>query len=179
MHKLKLTYLLVLLLFSFIIQAQNNEQVSNKLKIYAADLSEDMNRLSTQDDEMIILIYVKVDTGKSLDKPILATKFRLDTAGRTQIFESLNLTGPNYLIILMESDDNRDLEQIDPVIRVYWKEILNLCDKRYWNDLKKYLGDNDFLGYKNLSQEEIKQHKGFIIEGRQHLDHYLYKISIE
>lgn len=149
-----------------VFQSQNN-LVS--LKISALNLSEDMSKLSTKNDEIFVFLYDHTDTNK-LNSPIVSEKM---------IFDKMNLTHSvsfsqkdNLILFFIEEDSFRNTEQIEPVVRVYFKEIMN--DKSYEN-IRKYLGEDDLLGVQFINSKTST----FTISGMSSLDKYKYSFVIK
>ena len=149
---------------------KSNEKVApDSLKITALNLSEDMSRLSTKNDEVFVFIYDYSDTNE-LKAPLVSTKL---------IFDKDNLTYSIFLpkteksiLFFIEEDSFRNNEQIEPVVRVYFKEIRK-CNG--YNELKKYLGEDDLLGVKIFDSNT----SSFSLSGTSSLDKYEYNFLIK
>lgn len=124
------------------------------LEIVAKDLSEDVSVMSSQNDELLILIYELSGEDSILNAPVFVSQFILDTSGREEKMDKLSFTKNRYQIFLIELDDDRAVGQIDPVIRIYKNEILKHFKDKKYNLLQTYLGDNDLLGYSELTFQQ-------------------------
>lgn len=177
---MKKFFCIVIFFTSVILFSQVPAYEKYSLKITAIDLSEDMNKISSKNDELLLLIYEFSDSIEILGKPIVAEKFILDTGKRNYDVPNIEFSKPSYIIFLIELDDERSIEQIDPVVRVYHKEIVSVFNSRNFLGLEKYLGDNECLGYhKYLVSDAKNRMYSFEIKGRQTLDSYHYKIAIQ
>lgn len=113
------------------------------LVLTAIDISEDVNRFSTKNDEIILLLYDYSDSSK-LGSPFLIEKIVFDknTTEKKLLIRELP---KNTLLFLIEEDSFKTLEQIEPIFRVYFKEIIALQKHKSIKNLRKYLGDDDLL----------------------------------
>lgn len=175
----RLFYLLYFFSFAVSIKvgAQSKDS-SCHISIFSKDLSEDGTLMSSQNDELLLLIYEWKDTNAILNAPVLFDSFVLDTAERNRTFHVSLDKQKKYLLFLLElDDDNRTVEQLDPVIRIYRNTIVNLYDRKKYSDLEKYLGDEDLLGYIlfDVKNEKSKQVE---FKGRQSMDSYHYFLKL-
>ena len=148
--------------------------------VEALNLSEDMSRLSTKNDELLLLLY-KMRPAETLDKYIWNKQFVLDqSASKIQLSISKPLleTSSTYLLVLIEQDSETPLEQIDPIIRVHYNQLLKAYKNRNYREIEKFIGDEDILGIKTITY----QAQGAAIElrftGMQRLDQYDYLLKI-
>lgn len=151
-----------------------------QLTIEAINLSEDLSRISTKNDELLLLTY-ELTQDDNLDSYIFKEEFILDEKIRSKSF-AFRLTEEQYessfLFILMELDSDTPIERIDPVLRIYHKEIVNSLDSNDYNEIEKYLADEDILGAKIIKNLSIYKSQNFIIKGIHKLDRYEYLISL-
>lgn len=143
--------------------------LSDTLTITALDLSEDMSRLSTKNDEVFLFIYDYSDTN-SLSAPLVSVKHIFDKNN-----PDFNLSIPRkdrLILFFIEEDSFRNIEQVEPVIRVYFKEIMKATD---YNQLMKFLGEDDLLGVKIIDN----QTKKFTLSGMNSLDKFNYSFVIK
>lgn len=172
----QLLSLLLTLSASFSLLAQTDSTTCT-LTVKAIDLSENMSRLSTKDDEVIFLLYKKTNAAETLHAPVYLTEFVLDSARKEKSLANIRLQNSTYLVFILERDDERTLEQIDPIFRVYYLEIAKLYAKKDWLGLEKYMGDSDLLGYAEVSLSGSESEIEF--KARQNMDSYHYKLSIK
>jgi len=173
--KKQFIFLLVALSISHYLSAQS-DSTNCTISLKAIDLSENMSRLSTKDDEVILLLYKKTNSEETLHAPVCQTEFVLDSTRKEKTLTNLTLQNSNYLIFILERDDERTIEQIDPIFRVYYQEIAKLYAKKDWLGLEKYMGDSDLLGYVEFSLSKSESEIEF--KGRQNMDSYHYKLTI-
>lgn len=149
---------------------------SLSLSIEAIHLSEDMSRLSTKNDELLILIYESKDS-LGLDKFLFSKQFKLDekTRSRKIWFSTKNsLTKNKLLFFLIEQDSDTPIEQIDLILRVHYKEIIDAFESKDYLEIGKFIGDEDVLGVKTISSLPSQ----FEFSGIHKLDKYEYLVRI-
>ncbi|MCE7997001.1 MAG: hypothetical protein HEP71_33895 [Roseivirga sp.] len=151
------------------------------ITIDALDLSEDMSKiLSTKNDELLIFIYENKADG-SLEAPLLQHTMVLDLNHKKKAFtwkKDSSLLGKELLFVMIEQDYETPVEQLDPIIRIQHKHIIAAFKKRDYQTLRTYLGTEDFLGYKRLSNFSFDEPVSFTITGVYKLDLYKYNITI-
>jgi hypothetical protein len=137
-----------------------------------------MSTMSSKNDELLLLIYKKQNAGTILEAPVFISEFVLDTSVKEKKVTDLHLSTSTYLILLIELDEERPVEQIDPVIRVYWSTILLLHSKKNRTGLLKYLQDNDLVGYFELKMDNHFMEKEIELKGRLNIDPFHYKLKL-
>lgn len=151
------------------------------ISIEALDLSENLSRiLSTKNDELLILIYEQKE-GQSLDAPLFQQTLVLDLETPKKLLKwkkNNNLEGKDLLYIMIEQDYDTPVEQIDPIVRIHREHIIEAFNKRDYQQLRTYLGTEDFLGFKILEDFSLALPVTFDLKGVYKLDLYEYKISI-
>lgn len=151
------------------------------ITIDALNLSEDLSKtLSTKNDELLIFIYENKEDG-SLDAPLIHHAMLLDLKHRKKHFtwkKDSSLAGKDLLFIMLEQDYDTPVAQLDPIIRVQHEHIIAAFKKRDYRTLRKYLGTEDFLGYKKLLDFSADESYNFTITGVYKLDLYEYIITI-
>ncbi|GAB5524928.1 MAG: hypothetical protein Roseis2KO_28000 [Roseivirga sp.] len=151
------------------------------ITINGLNLSEDMSKtLSTKNDELLIFIYENKENG-TLDAPLLHQTMLLDLEHRKKYFtwkKDSSLKGKDLLFIMLEQDYDTPVEQLDPIIRVQYQQIMAAFKKRDYRALRTYLGTEDFLGYKRLTNFSTDEPYRFTITGVYKLDLYEYEITI-
>lgn len=167
------------------ISPTNSPSDSLTITIEALDLSEDLSEdlskiLSTKNDELLILIYENKEEG-NLDAPLLTQELLLDIKNPKKSFlwkKDHRLSARDLLFVMLEQDYDTPIEQLDPIIRVQHKSIIEAFKKRDYQTLKTYLGTEDFLGYIILPDFSTEEVQSFTIKGVYKLDLYKYNISI-
>lgn len=151
------------------------------VNIKGHNLSEDLSRiLSTKNDELLIFIYQKKDSG-SLDAPLLQKTLELDSQNKEKhfIWDKKDIPeGQDLLFLLLEQDFDTPIEQIDPILRIHYLSIIDAFKKRDYQKIRTYLGTEDFLGYKTIENFSFAKAHTFNIKGVYKLDLYEYEISI-
>lgn len=151
------------------------------LSIESLNLSEDLSKtFSTNNDELLVLIYVQ-KTGGSLDAPLYQKNLLLDTDHMQQnlfIEKGKIPEGEDLLFLLFEQDYETPIEQIDPIIRVQHRQIIEAFKKRDYRKMRTYLGTEDMLGYKTIEDFSYSQDIRFDITGVYKVDFYEYKIRL-
>ena len=77
---------------------------------------------------------------------------------------------------MIEIDTDKNLEQIEPIVRINLDKIQNLFLENDIIELKKYFGDDDVLGVKKLP---FNMFKSFSFKGINLFDSYEYKVEIK
>jgi len=147
----------------------------------AANLSEDMSRiLSTKNDELLVLIYEYQDS-TVLEAPLFQQAFIVREKDRVYEYyfeKGKEAEGKTLLFLMIEQDFDRPIEQIDPVVRVQHEALLAAFKRRDYQQIRRYLGSEDLLGYKLIPDFQPNQPFTFKIEGVYKLDWYEYEMDI-
>ena len=120
------------------------------ITVEAVGLSGDMGRLSSKNDELLVLAYV-LEGGGVPGAPVFCKKLTLDVANRSESAlwpAGNNLKGGTLLFLLIELDPEKPVEQTGPVVRVYYPQLIQAFVARDYRGIEKYLGDEDLLGVK-------------------------------
>ncbi len=148
------------------------------ITLTAHDLSEDANRLSTQDDELILLVYAQ-DAAGQLPTSVIQEYFVLDTAQRMKSFILTDsvLRMRTLSIVLIEMDSNMGIQQLEPIVRLNLQTFLNQEQQASPDAFRKLLGDDDFLGAIKIETEDLNiQGKAIEFNGRRLFDSFHYEI---
>ena len=149
---------------------------STKITISSTDLSEDMEYSLTRDDELLLFIYEYSDSNKTLKEPLLAHRFNFNDNIKLDSVNWVHSTNGSikYILFLIELDSEKTNFGIDPIVRLYFKELLNCFMNKDYFCIENYLGDEDLLGVRICSiRDQIR------FEGRHKLDKYNYSITLE
>lgn len=149
-----------------------------EIKIVAHDLSEDMTILSSNDDELLFLMY-ELNKNESLEPPLLSRRFLMDSA-QTEVSFSVkdaSFQDNEFLIILIEQDSETPIEQLDPIIRVHHHQLLNSYQDHDLAVIKKYLGDEDLLGISKIDRGILSESTPVQFKGFHRGDSYNYEVS--
>ena len=153
---------------------------SFRITIEGINLSEDMSRLSTKNDEIFVLVYEYFDS-LQLNEPLVSKKLLLAGKGATKTFrasvkQELNID--RLLLLLIEQDSERPKEQLDLIIRVYHRELMEAYHSNDYERIEKYLGDEDVLGIKVIEKFGKNDAVEFKLTGVHKLDKYEYNVKI-
>ncbi len=157
-------------------------------KLRALDLSEDMSRLSSKNDELLLIINLvqTQPTNRILPNKIIYDKLLLDTTttvvmlGDTLHFPS-QLDDLGLSILLIELDETNSIQQNISAAQ----QLLSIMDfsKPIQNrlDYNRIFADDDLLGFdffsiKKILKNTIYTHK---IEGISLIDKYDYRLVWE
>ena len=150
-------------------------------EIVALDLSENLSRISTKNDELILLIY---QNGKTNDLPnlIFQEYFVLDSLDNSNQF-SFNISEKTDTIltfVLIEMDSKKTLEQIEPVVRINLDNMYETKISEEKKSITKFLGDDDLLGIEKIYLSDfISKNSAIVFEGVKIFDWYNYEILIK
>ena len=113
---------------------------SLSIVVEAINLSEDMSRLSTKNDELLILIYELKDS-LELDQFLFSKQLKLDERTRSKkiwFSTSKNLTKSRLLFLLIEQDSETPIEQIDPIVRIHYQQIVGAFEDSNYLEIEKF-----------------------------------------
>lgn len=168
----KYIVLLIVLISSLSGMAQTAVLRQVQLTVSSTDLSEDMSLSSTKNDELLLLIYKVENDSAVLKELVYDTAFVFDKDHKVIQLEWLGQENSKYLYFLLEMDSDKTSVQLDPVLRVYYKEVLAAFNKRDYTGIEKYLGDEDVLvaNYFTIPYEHV-------YKGVYKADKYHYSLS--
>lgn len=156
-------------------------KVSIQFTIEALDLSEDMSKLSTGNDELLIFIYALKDSSV-LDEYLFSQHFKFDAKNRKKELyfpASETFFTNNLLFFLIEQDAETPVEQLDPIIRVHYQKLITAFENRDYIQIEKLLGDEDLLNVQVISDFSHNTPVEFNINGIHRLDKYAYTVRRE
>ena len=155
---------------------------SVQIHIQPQNLSEDLSLFSTKNDELLLLIYAR-EGENSLPEMIFHRFFLADTSFQSTQFSLSTTNTPDsatWVILLLEMDSDKSLEQIDPTIRIHFDEILSLSQQRDMPGLVRFLGKDDLLGMKEIRFADLSTTSiQFMMEGIQKMDKYAYLVQLK
>jgi hypothetical protein len=161
-------FLLIALLSCCFGIAQTNALHNVQLTVSSTDLSEDMSLGSTKNDELLLLIYKVENDSAVLKELTYDTAFVFDKDHRVIQLEWMGQNNSKYLYFLLELDSDKTSIQLDPVLRVYYKEVLAAFNKRDYTAIEKYLGDEDVLVANYFTIPHAEDHKGVYKADKYH-----------
>jgi hypothetical protein len=149
------------------------------LILTAKDLSENVNRLSTQDDELILLVYTQ-GSAEQLPTIVFQEYFVLDSEQRVKeirLGEEVRLK-QEITLVLIEMDSKLSIQQVEPVVRLNLDAMLAFDQKSQPQGLQSLLGDDDLLGAIKLETADLHPHgKEIEFKGRRLFDSYHYVVG--
>ncbi|WP_436514569.1 hypothetical protein [Ekhidna sp. To15] len=155
------------------IAQQDNRRIT--ITISSSNLSEDFGIASSKNDELLLLIYEFPNQPNELSQPVFVKEFILDATRMESKHEWLYESPIRDLIFfLIERDSERTELQIDPVLRVYFKNIIDCSDRRDYLCIEKYLEDEDMIGYSRFSIPSVHN-----LNGIYKLDKFNYTITFQ
>lgn len=162
-------------------QTNNQQQVQKKathqVKIVSNNLSEEI----TSNDELDVYLY-KLPADGSVPQPLLLHSMVFTKSGQTLAYNiDMSAVGKNdeLLLVVIEMDSKREFQQMEPVVRLNWKDILQYHNQPKSDVLLKFLGDEDLLIIKKFTLKDIEKDKNKVaIEGVHLFDKYDYSLFI-
>ncbi len=161
--------------------SSNND--SYNILFEAKDLSENMSRLSSKNDELLFIIY-KYEQQGDLKEPLFFEKFVLDENDSLKKMNwkyNKNLNSDKCIVFCIEQDSETPIEQLDPIIRIHYKKIIKAYNTKNYSELERYIGDEDLIGVKIIDTPTLNNNNSikFNFEGIYKLDRYNYQIQIQ
>ncbi len=147
--------------------------------IKALDLSEDMSRVSTEDDEILLLLY-ELTTADQPGPLLLSKKMAFDainTSNELFFTPTMTLSDTRLLLMLIEQDDETEVSVLDPLIKANYRQLIDGFRAMDYIKLEKIIGDDDLLGYKIIS-EFTMSNQVVTMRGVYKLDKYHYILTI-
>ena len=152
------------------------------ISIKALDLSEDGAKFFTNNDEIIFLGYAISSDSNATPALITSQYFVFDSLNRNVNFLTDSFavpSGEKFCFAMIEIDDDKTKEQIEPVVRLNLKNIDAAYRQKNLKKLSTYFGDNDVLGiiYVSGDKEKIKKENPAFIYGENLFDTYKYQLN--
>jgi hypothetical protein len=157
-----------------------NTPDSIKLIIRAIDLTEDMSSLSSNNDELNILVYEVIDSLKrvSLKYSSSFTLTKQSNIKQLSYFNTDNLSGKIYSIVLIERDTDQSTNEIEKMISSRYFEIASYYFKKGNFGIEEFIGDNDIIGIKSIHEMDRSETVDFGFRGFFKLDKYEYRLTL-
>lgn len=167
---------LVLLLFTSCRSIKSNQKALqiNQYVFEVENYSEEM----TQNDELYILCYDWPDTN-GIDTAFYKNFKVFNKHSRTDTFElPSNLSRRNWMMVLVEQDQESNLISIDSLFRSNYTSIMKHYANKDQTALDRIFGDDDLLHIAYFASN--KRHKvwSYEISGRYKLDKYVYWLKV-
>jgi hypothetical protein len=164
--------------------AGSEPKTSLRVAITAFDLSEDGARFYTKNDEVVILSYIVPDDTNSTPTLIGSNYFVFDSLNRSMNFMTDSFAQPQggkFCVALIEMDDDKTKEQVEPVMRLNFRKINDEFENHDLVGLQTYLGDNDLLGiiYLSTEKQKVEKENPAFITGQHLFDTYKYELNFK
>lgn len=182
MLRLTFTMLLFLLLQSCS-KKQSHNLSENKISPYnptmvikGINLSEDLSRLASQDDEILLLAYKSQDilTGPTITEYLIFDE-------KHMLFEipinKDDFIDDELILFMLEIDTERRPSEIEPIVRNHVLGLENDFLKKNRVAQKKILGDDDMLGVLRINKEKLELRQTYNIIGTHKMDRYEYDLE--
>lgn len=157
--------------------ADKDQEINSypQLKINALNLSEDLSRLASQNDEILILGYKNQDTLSDvfIQEYLI---FEEEQKSHTIPLDSRLFAEGELILFVLEIDTELRPQEIEKMVRMNAAEIENTFSKNDRVTLKSLLGDDDLLGIARINQESLKFSHTYNIIGTHKLDRYEYEL---
>ena len=152
------------------------------ISIKALDLSEDGAKFYTNNDEIVFLGYAISSDSNAAPTLITSQYFVFDSLNRSVNFQTDSFaipSGEKFCFAMIEIDDDKTKEQVEPVVRLNLKKIDAAYRQKDLVKLSTYFGDNDVLGiiYVSGDKERIKKENPAFIYGENLFDTYKYQLN--
>ena len=157
---------------------KNDNSFRHTCIITAIDLTEDASAFSSQNDEVVFLVYAD-SMGQVVPDLIFQEYFTFDHINPEKTVElgSFRSSTSMLTFVLIELDTQKNVSQIEPVVRLNINKLRIAEENRDLRAIIHLLGDDDLIGIK---QFHLRQHnkRGKVIhfEGIHLFDSFKYKI---
>ena len=156
-----------------------NSLIAPMIEIIGKNLSEDLSRLASNNDEILLLIYENPLPNKTVYS-LFSEYFILDSENRKSSYaldQSL-FEKEELLFVLAEIDTDSTIKDIEINITKNLKNLFDAfknLDRVAQNEI---IGDDDILGMRLISLEKSNPISTFTIRGVHKADRYIYNIKI-
>ena len=148
------------------------------IEIIGINLSEDASRLSSNNDELLVLIYEEENTS-IFSPPLFMTYAILDAEKREAKMEiDHSLVGKNIVFTLIEVDTEKDIVDITSLVTQNVSVLLKAHKNQDRIKEIEILGDDDLLEIKEISEQKLSTNHSFIIRGVHKIDRFEYRVNI-
>ena len=148
------------------------------IEIIGINLSEDASRLSSNNDELLVLIYEEENTS-IFSPPLFMTYAILDAEKRQAKMEiDHSLVGKNIVFTLIEVDTEKDIVDITSLVTQNVSVLLKAHKNQDRIKEIEILGDDDLLGIKKISKQKLTANHSFTIRGVHKIDRFEYRVNI-
>ncbi len=147
--------------------------------VQSSNLSEDVSTLSSNDDEIALLIYSYIDSSISAP-PLISDQFILkkNKLSETIYYKGIkDLINKDLILFLIEIDSEKKVADIDHLIRKNYRELQKAFVSKNYLEIEKQIGDDDILGIKILQNFKPSLSIGFSDIYR--MDKYDYEVILK
>jgi hypothetical protein len=149
-----------------------------KIIMSSTNLSEDMSTLSTNNDELSLLIYEFSDS-TIVGAPLVSryTVFDKNRKCDTLIVNNApQLIGKDLIVFLLEMDSDKKTEQVDPLIRKNYSALARAYIAKNYLEIEHLIGDDDILGIEMIGN--LKHPETIQFSDVHRMDRFDYTIKI-
>jgi hypothetical protein len=150
------------------------------IHVEALNLTEDGTAMSSQNDEVICLLYQELDSATVIVKMI--TSFTLTKQRREKTLvvpqDTVLKTHP-YCIFILEQDSDRQASEIATVISSQYNELKRNFRKSGNFATESIIGDDDIIGIHEFKALTTKMKTTFTFQGVYRLDRFDYRVEIK
>ncbi|MBI3510906.1 MAG: hypothetical protein HY064_09580 [Bacteroidetes bacterium] len=163
---------------------QKNAGSKTKLSVAVTveNLAEDLSIFATHNDEIVFLVYEFGPDTNAVPSLLISEYQVFDSIGEKKEFvsDSFALLANGQLdFVMLEIDGNKNLEQIEPIVRLNLQKIKRAYETNNDSILTVFFGDDDVLGvdYAPLSTAENGKENEIIVSGVHFFDKYYYRLE--
>jgi hypothetical protein len=159
----------------------SGNQISDttELIIRSTNLSEDMSTLSSNDDEVMLLLY-NFNDSLITAPPVLSTYFVLTKKRNADTLYSSELNKhKNMILFLLEIDSNKTLAEIETLVSAHYKDLISASLSKNYPVIQRCIGDDDILGIREVSGYEPSQNLEIIFSDIYRMDRYDYSVTLK
>ncbi len=151
---------------------------SVRFMLLADNLTEDVSRVSSGNDEMLFLLYSTQDSLQSFQL-IGKQLFVFDKSQKTHEQRiAAQWLKNEWLILLLEIDSERSVDELEAWVRQHLPIIVTAYRKKQTEQLRKLLGDEDLIAIE-LFPADSRLVKEFTFRGVHLFDEYQYRLKIQ
>ena len=148
------------------------------IEIVGINLSEDGSRLSSNNDELLVMIYENGNNSVVSD-PMFMTYIILDADKRKATVEiDSSLFEKDIIFVLIEVDTEKEISDIASVVGKNLSILMEAHQNQDRIAVNEILGDDDLLGIRKISTQEFNSQFSFTISGVHKIDRFEYQVNI-
>ena len=148
------------------------------IEIVGINLSEDGSRLSSNNDELLVMIY-KNGNNSIVSDSMFMTYIILDADKRKATVEiDSSLFEKDIIFVLIEVDTEKEISDIASVVGKNLPTLIDAHKNQNRIEVNEILGDDDLLGIRKISTQEFNSPFSFTISGVHKIDRFEYEINI-